>query len=141
MWPKPTWTGNSAADACAHDSEARIGGSINLPHGRWLWFSEDFTPTDFKEFDIMMNPVAQRDIVCYETPAQIAIVVLLSQCFPACRFPIRVRSLSDNTGAESGSNTVFSAKLPMGYFLERLSLLSTASSIELDVLHISGPQN
>ena len=39
MWPKPTWTGNVAAHACAHDPEARIGGFINLPHGRWLWFS------------------------------------------------------------------------------------------------------
>ena len=47
MWPKPTWSGNAAADACAHDSEARIGGFINLPHGRWLWFSEKFHPKDF----------------------------------------------------------------------------------------------
>ena len=29
MWPKPTWSGNAAADACAHDSEARIGGFIS----------------------------------------------------------------------------------------------------------------
>ena len=84
MWPKPTWSGNAAADACAHDSEARSGGFINLPHGRWLWFSEKFQPKDFKDYDVDMNPLAQRDIVCYETLAQIAIVVLLSKCFPAC---------------------------------------------------------
>ena len=29
----------------------------------------------------------------------------------------------------------------MGFFLEKLSLLSTATSIDLDVSHISGPQN
>ena len=141
MWPKPTWNGNVAADTCAHDAEARIGGFINLPHGRWLWFSEKFHPKDFKDFDVEMNPLAQRDIVCYETLAQILIVVLLSKCFPARRFPIRIRSLSDNTGAESGSNTLFSTKLPMGFFFDWLSLLSTATSIDLDVSHISGPQN
>lgn len=141
MWPKPTWTGHAAADACAHDSQARIGGFIHLPSDRWLWFSEQFHPDDFKAYDIIMNEQAQRDIVCYETLAQIAIVVLLSKCFPSCRYPLKIRSLSDNTGAESGSNSLFSTKLPMGYFLERLSLLSTTTSIDLDVSHISGPQN
>ncbi len=57
-----------------YDAEARIGDFINLPHARWLWFSEKFHPKDFKDFDVEMNPLAQRDIVCYETLAQIAIV-------------------------------------------------------------------
>ena len=87
IWPKPTWTGNAAADACAHDAEARIGGFINLPHGRWLWFAEKFHPKDFKDFDVEMNQLAQRDMVCDETLAQIAIVVFSEQMLSCVPIP------------------------------------------------------
>ena len=88
-----------------------------------------------------MNQNAQRDITCYETLAQLAILKLASSVYPSCRFPIRIASLSDNTGAEAGSNCLFSTKQPMCFFLEKICILSASSGIELDVSHISGAAN
>ena len=83
----------------------------------------------------------QRDIISYETLAQIAVVTLLSQHFPSCRYPVCIHSLSDNTGAEAGSNALFSTQLPQCLFLERLCLLASVTGIDLDVSHISGARN
>ncbi len=77
-----------------------LGGFIKSPNGNGLWFSEKFCPADFKAFDVDMNPLAQTDIVAW-----------LSKCFPACRFLIRIRSLSENTGAESDSDGIFPWKI------------------------------
>ena len=68
-----------------------------------------------------MNEDAQRDITCYETLAQLAILKLASSIYPSCRFPIRIASLSDNTGAEAGSNCLFSTKQPMCFFLKKFA--------------------
>ena len=48
--------------------------------------------------------------------------------FPAHRFPICRRTLSDNTGAESGSNKLWTH--PLCVFLEKLCLLSVISEME-----------
>ena len=55
--------------------------------------------------------------------------------------PICLKSLSDNTGAESGSNKMWSMTLPLALFLEQLCLLSAALGIEIDVSHIPGKDN
>ena len=73
--------------------------------------------------------------------AQLAILKLAGSIYPSCRFPIRIASLSDNTGAEAGSNCLVSTKQPMCVFLEKICTLSASSGVELDVSHISGAAN
>ena len=74
---------------------AQIGGFLQLSD-RTVWFSERFTPEDFYKLDIEVNHNMQRDIVCYEPLAQLAIVKLLTQHIPAQRYALRISSLSDN---------------------------------------------
>ena len=140
IWPATTLDFYAAADACAHDQMAQIGGFINLPHCT-VWFSERFTPSDFYQLDVEVNNNMQRDIVCYETLAQLAIVKLLARCMPAQRYGLRISSLSDNTGAEAGANSLFTTKLPLALFLEKLCITATTTGIHLDVSHISGKAN
>ena len=54
---------------------------------------------------------------------------------------VRVPALSDNTGAESVSNKVFSTALPLALFLEKLSILLAISGMAFDVTHIPGKDN
>lgn len=141
MWPKQIWPHTAAADACAHGDVAQIGGFIVVNSEITYWFSEQFSQSDFQAISIPVNANMQRDIVSYETLAQIAVVTLLSQHFPSCRYPVCIHSLSDNTGAEAGSNALFSTQLPQCLFLERLCLLASVSGIDLDLSHISGARN
>ena len=141
MWPKQIWPHTAAADACAHGDIAQIGGFLVVTSEITYWFSERFTQNDFQSISIPVNSNMQRDIVSYETLAQIAVVTLLSQHFPSCRYPICIHSLSDNTGAEAGSNALFSTQLPQCLFLERLCLLASITGIDLDVSHIAGAKN
>ena len=97
--------------------------------------------TDFYQLEVEVNNKMQRDIVCYETLAQLAIVKLFAQCMPAQRYFLRISSLSDNTGAEAGVNSLFTTKLPLALFWEKLCITATTTGIQLDVSHISGKAN
>ena len=55
--------------------------------------------------------------------------------------PVCLKSLSDNSGAESGSNKLWSMTYPLSIFLERMCLLSATLGMEIDVSHIPGSQN
>ena len=50
-------------------------------------------------------------------------------------------SWTDNKGAESVSNKLFTSSYPLGVFAQRLALFSCFSGLELDTSHISGPRN
>ena len=52
-----------------------------------------------------------------------------------------MKTLSDNTGAESGSNRLWSMSYPLCVFLEKHCLLSGSTGMEIDVSHIPGAQN
>ena len=54
---------------------------------------------------------------------------------------LRVPALSDNSGAESVSNKLFTTSMPLALFLEKLSLLVASSGITFDVSHIPGKSN
>ena len=114
IWPTFSLDFYAAADACAHDTMAQIGGFIQLPD-RTVWFSERFSPEDFYELEVEVNRNMQRDIVCYETLAQLAIVKLMTLHIPAQRYALRISSLSDNTGAEAGVNSLFTTKTPLAF--------------------------
>ena len=140
IWPTFSLDFYAAADACAHDNMAQIGGFIQLPE-RTIWFSERFSPEDFYQLEVEVNHNMQRDIVCYETLAQLAIVKLMTLHIPAQRYALRISSLSDNTGAEAGVNSLFTSKTPLAFFLEKLCITATTTGIHLDVSHISGKSN
>ena len=88
------------------------------------WFSERFTKTDFDSQKIPIASDLQRNITCFETLAQMALLFLVSRSFPGFRLPLRVQTLSDNTGAEAGSNKLFTTSFPQRLFVEKLCLLA-----------------
>ena len=73
MWPKPTFSGTVAADACASGSSCQIGGYIQTDLQQW-WFSEKFTQFEFASRSVTLDPNMQRRIGCFETLAQIALL-------------------------------------------------------------------
>ena len=139
--PKQLWTGECAADACAHGDTCQIGGFIRFPSGTAVWFSETFSYAKFESMHIPVSKEMQKCIACFETLAQIAILFIFSRSSPGFRYPLRIPSLTDNTGAEAGGNKLFSMSSPMNLFLEKLTLLCTFSGMELDLSHISGERN
>lgn len=76
-----------------------------------------------------------------ETLAQMALVLMTSRTFPVHRLPMCPKSLNDNTGAESGSNKLFTTSMPQCLFLEKLCALSAMVGMEIDVGHIPGDLN
>jgi len=83
----------------------------------------------------------QKSISALEALAQIALVLIAVQSFPGARIPVRVPTLSDNAGAESISNALFTTQMPLVLFLEKLCLLVCSSHIEVEVQHIPGKDN
>ena len=141
MWPKQQWTGLCVADAFASGDQSGIGGAIVFPSGQCAWFSLPISLQDFKSLHIPIHDNLQKDITSLETLAQIALVYITIQFFPGARIPIRIPTLSDNTTAEAVSNKLFSTTMPIALFLEKLSLLISTSSVEVDVSHIPGHDN
>ena len=103
---------------------------------RQIFGSEKFTFADFESLGLTVSRDLQRHITCFETLAQIALLFIASRVFPAHRFPICLRTLSDNSGAESGSNKLWSMSYPLCVFLEKLCLLSGATGMEIDVQNV-----
>eukprot|EP00435_Cladocopium_sp_Y103_P057137 s317_g19.t1 len=141
MWPKPTWSGLCVADAYAAGSKCGIGGAIFFPSGSCSWFSLQMTSDDFSQLRIPLHDDLQKDISALETLAQMALVFITMHSFPGARIPIRLPTLSDNTGAESVSNKLFTTQMPMALFLEKLSLMVSSSHMEIEVSHIAGKDN
>ena len=141
LTPKSYWPGIAAADACAAGNTCEIGGFVQSDAGQIYWFSEIYSHEDFSKLNIELDSEMQRSIAAFETLAQIALLFVTARFFPAHRMPICLRSLSDNSGAEAGSNKLWSMTYPLSIFLERLCLLSAMLGMEIDVNHIPGSQN
>ena len=112
LTPKPYWHGEAAADACAAGSTCQIGGFLRTST-QVLWFSEQFFLKDFEKLGLQLAEDLQRHITSFEALAQIGLLFLAAHSFPAHRFPICLRTLSDNTGAESGSTKLWSMTYPL----------------------------
>ena len=141
MWPKHTWSGLCVADAYAAGSKCGIGGALFFPSGSCAWFSLQMTSSDFQSLQIPMHDDLQKDISSLETLAQIALVFIAVRSFPGSRIPIKIPTLSDNTGAEAVSNKLFTTQVPLALFLEKLCLLIASSHTEVQVGHIPGKDN
>ena len=83
----------------------------------------------------------QKNIACFETLAQMALIFLMIRCFPSFRLPLVMPSLSDNAAAEAGGNKLFSTSFPHCLFLQKMCLLSSTFNLELDISHIAGQDN
>ena len=81
---------------------------------------------------------AQSYIASFETLAQIALLHVLTAALPGGRMRVRIKSWSDNTGAESASNRLYTNKYPLNMLVRRLSFFSCYSGVFLDVSHIPG---
>ena len=141
MWPKRLWQGLCVADAYAAGHFAGIGGVVTFPSGHNSWFSLPLQLSDFQRLQIPVHDDLQKDISSLETLAQIGLLYLVALKQPGFRMNIRVPALSDNTGAESVSNKLFTTSMPLALFLEKLSLLAAQSGISFDVSHIAGKSN
>eukprot|EP00435_Cladocopium_sp_Y103_P020961 s1968_g5.t1 len=141
MWPKPTWPGLCVADACASGQSSGIGGAIFFPSGKCSWFSLIISYADFNALQIPVHEDLQKDISSLETLAQIALVYIAMHSYPGARIPIRVPTLSDNTGAEAVSNRLFTTTMPLALFLEKLCVMISSSHMEVEISHIAGHDN
>ena len=120
----------SAADAFGKGNECGIGGWIRFPNNQLKWFSQRFTRQDFTQLEIPVQSDANLDISCYET---------LAQC--GGRLALRLPALSDNTGAESVCNKLYTSKQPLNLFVRKLSMWSSITGVSLECSHISGEKN
>ena len=53
----------------------------------------------------------------------------------------QITALSDNTGAESVCNNLYTSKVPLNLCVRKLSMWSSITGISLDCSHISGEKN
>lgn len=98
-------------------------------------------PGDFSGLSVELDTDMQKSISSFETLAQVGLVWILTHSFSGFRMPIVLKSLSDNTGAESVGNKLFCTTKPLCFFVEVLTLLATRSCVELDISHIPGKLN
>ena len=116
-------------------------GFVQFSSTKVSWFSLRIHSDEFRTLKIPMHDDLQKDISSLETLAQIVLVYIVIHNLPGCRVPIRMSTLSGNTSAESVSNKLFSTQMPLALFLERLSVLISSSTVEVDVSHIAGKSN
>ena len=130
-----------AADAFAHNTMIGIGGFISLPGSTSLWFSERYDLADFQHLELPLHADTQKDISCWETLAQAALMLLFGQLCPGGRMRICIPSFSDNTGAEAICSRLLTTRSPLCFFAQLVAMLSTRLGISLDVQHIAGECN
>ena len=130
-----------AADAFASGEELGIGGFVEFPGSPPMWFSERYSLSDFKYLDLPLHHDAQRDISCWETLAQVGLMLLYAQFCPGGRMRLILPSFSDNTGAEAVCAKLLTTKSPLCFFAQLVAMVSTRLGIRLDVQHISGERN
>ena len=130
-----------AADAFAHGTMIGIGGFIALPDSPSLWFSERYDLADFKHLDLPLHAESQKDISCWETLAQAALMLLFGHLCPGGRMRICIPSFSDNTGAEAVCSRLLTTRSPLCFFAQLVAMISTRLGISLDVQHIAGERN
>ena len=131
----------AAADAMASGDRFAIGGHVKMPSGNTLWFSQQRTMGDMNFAGLDLSNDADSYIASFETLAQIALLHCASAMVPFGRLRVRIKSWSDNSGAESVSNKLYTRKYPLCIFAQRLPLFSAYSSMSLDVSHIPGEHN
>ncbi|CAE7036567.1 unnamed protein product [Symbiodinium sp. CCMP2592] len=139
--PPPMSSVESAADAFGKGNDCGVGGWLLLPCGRLLWFSHRYTVQDFLELGLPMQPDANLDISSYETLAQCYVLLAFWKAHGSGRLALKLPALSDNSGAESVCNKLYTSKVPLNLFVRKLSMWSSITGVTLDCSHIAGEKN
>ncbi|CAE7343240.1 unnamed protein product [Symbiodinium sp. CCMP2592] len=139
--PPPTSSVESAADAFGKGNDCGVGGWLQLPGGRLLWFAHRYTVQDFLELGLPMQPDANLDISSYETLAQCYVLLAFWKAHGSGRLALTLPALSDNSGAESVCNKLYTSKVPLNLFVRKLSMWSSITGVTLDCSHIAGEKN
>ncbi|CAE7244381.1 unnamed protein product [Symbiodinium sp. CCMP2592] len=139
--PPPTSTVESAADAFGKGNDCGVGGWLLLPGGRLLWFAHRYTVKDFLDLGLPMQADANLDISSYETLAQCFVLLAFWKAHGSGRLALTLPALSDNSGAESVCNKLYTSKVPLNLFVRKLSMWSSITGVALDCSHIAGEKN
>ena len=91
----------AAADAMAEQDYFAIGSFLETPSKGFLSFSEKWSVRDLSFTGLELSDKAQSYIASFEALAQIALLHVLTAALPGGRMRVRIKSWSDNTGAES----------------------------------------
>ena len=102
----------AAADAMGQGDRFAIGGFLRFS-SCVIWFSESFAVQDFAFSGLTLSDSASDDISCYECLAQIALLHCACAVTSSGRLCVRVPSWTDNTGAESVANRLYTSKYPL----------------------------
>ncbi|CAE7840267.1 unnamed protein product [Symbiodinium sp. CCMP2592] len=139
--PPPTSSVESAADAFGKGNDCGVGGWLLIPSGRLLWFAHRYTVKDFLDLGLPMQPDANLDISSYETLAQCFVLLAFWKAHGSGRLALTLPALSDNSGAESVCNKLYTSKVPLNLFVRKLSMWSSITGVTLDCSHIAGEKN
>ena len=139
--PPPPANVESAADAFGKGNDCGVGGWIRFLDGKTSWFSHRYTVSDFTSLGLPMQANANLDISSYETLAQCFILLCFWKLSGSGRLAVTLPALSDNTGAESVCNRLYTSKVPLNLFVRKLSMWSAVTGVQLDCSHISGEKN
>ncbi|CAE7785030.1 unnamed protein product [Symbiodinium sp. CCMP2592] len=139
--PPPTSSVESAADAFGKGNDCGVGGWLLLPSGRLLWFAHRYTVKDFLDLGLPMQADANLDISSYETLAQCFVLLAFWKAHGSGRLALTLPALSDNSGAESVCNKLYTSKVPLNLFVRKLSMWSSITGVTLDCSHIAGEKN
>ncbi|CAE7294548.1 unnamed protein product, partial [Symbiodinium necroappetens] len=139
--PAPLAQVESAADAFGKGNDCGVGGWLRLPDGKPSWFSHRYTVSDFTSLGLPMQSNANLDISSYETLAQCFILICFWKLSGSGRLAVTLPALSDNTGAESVCNRLYTSKVPLNLFVRKLSMWSSVTGVQLDCSRISGEKN
>ena len=126
----PTLPFERAADAFGEGDACGVGGWLRLDSSRCFWFCE-LQPQDFLDMGIPVKADANLDISSEETLAQGFLLVLLLRTISGRRFRVRLPSLSDNVGAESAINRLYTSKQPLALFVQRLAMWACAQLLAM----------
>ena len=88
-----------------------------------------------------MRLEARKDIACYETLAQMALLHIFAFQYPHQRLRVILPTVSENTSAEAGVNQLFTTSEPLCFFVEKIGQLSSSLNVDMDTSHISGVDN
>ena len=130
-----------AADAFGKGNDCGVGGWLHLPSGHLLWFAHRYTVGDFTALGLPMQAEANLDISSYETLAQCFVLLAFWKSHGSRRLALRLPALSDNSGAESVCNKLYTSKVPLNLFVRKLAMWSSVTGTFLDCSHIAGEKN
>ena len=74
-----------------------------------------------------MQAEANLDISSYETLAQCFVLLAFWKSHGSGRLALRLPALSDNSGAESVCNKLYTSKVPLNLFVRKLAMWSSVT--------------